>query len=148
MALARRFGQPVAEQPLVQVLEDQPFGAAGRGRVDGDVPGAQSVRADALLEHIAKGIGARIVEIERKPLGRYAATLQMDGYYKPIDISICPAIAAAGQGGEDARIADLASKISARYPTTLRAMFCDDEPTGQMLIEAVSGRAAIAAKEG
>ncbi len=43
-----------------------------------------------LMKHIAEGLGARIVEIERKPLGRYAATIQMDGYYKAIDISVCP----------------------------------------------------------
>lgn len=46
----------------------------------------------ALLSHIADGIGARISSIERKPLGRYAATLQMEGYYKAIDISVCPQI--------------------------------------------------------
>lgn len=44
----------------------------------------------ALLEHIAYGLGARIIEVERKPLGRYAATLQMNGWYKNIDISVCP----------------------------------------------------------
>lgn len=42
------------------------------------------------LEHLAQGLGARIVEVERKPLGRYAATLQMDGWFKPIDLSIMP----------------------------------------------------------
>jgi hypothetical protein len=44
----------------------------------------------ALFEHIAKGLGARVVDMERKPLGRYAATLQMDGWYKNIDLSVCP----------------------------------------------------------
>lgn len=43
-----------------------------------------------LFQHIAKGLEAKIVSVERKPLGRYAATIQMDGFYKGIDISVCP----------------------------------------------------------
>jgi hypothetical protein len=43
-----------------------------------------------LMQHIAKGLGAKILSTERKPLGRYAATIQMDGWYKAIDISVCP----------------------------------------------------------
>lgn len=44
----------------------------------------------ALMVHIAKGMNAKIISIERKPLGRCSATIQIDGYYKSIDISICP----------------------------------------------------------
>lgn len=49
----------------------------------------------ALLQHIAAGLTtengpARIISTERKPLGRYAATIQMDGWYKQLDISVCP----------------------------------------------------------
>lgn len=44
----------------------------------------------ALMEHIAAGIGAGIIDVERKPLGRYAATLQMEGWFKDIDLSVCP----------------------------------------------------------
>ena len=44
----------------------------------------------ALMEHIAAGLGGKIEEISRKPMGRYAATIQMDGYYKQIDLSVCP----------------------------------------------------------
>lgn len=43
-----------------------------------------------LLQHIAQGMNARVVDIERKPLGRYAATIQIDGWFKLIDISVCP----------------------------------------------------------
>lgn len=50
----------------------------------------KAVGNQALIEHIAKGLGARVTSLERKPLGRYAATIQMAGWYKPIDISICP----------------------------------------------------------
>lgn len=45
-----------------------------------------------LLQHMAKSLGAKILSMERKPLGRYAATIQIDGYYKAIDISVCPKI--------------------------------------------------------
>ena len=45
-----------------------------------------------LMEHIAKGLNAIVIQIERKPLGRYAATIQMNGYFKPIDISVCPIV--------------------------------------------------------
>lgn len=50
-----------------------------------------------LMQHIANGLvvnghAARIVETERKPLGRYAATIQMNGWYKQIDLSVCPAL--------------------------------------------------------
>lgn len=45
----------------------------------------------ALIEHLAKGLDARIVDIERKPLGRYAATLkQRIGWIKSIDLSVTP----------------------------------------------------------
>lgn len=44
----------------------------------------------ALMEHLAAGMNAHIISIERKPLGRYAATLQVDGWFKPIDLSVCP----------------------------------------------------------
>lgn len=43
-----------------------------------------------LMERIANGINAVILETERKPLGRYAATIQIDGWYKPLDLSVCP----------------------------------------------------------
>lgn len=54
----------------------------------------------ALMEHIAKGLTtdngpAHIISTERKPLGRYAATIQMDGWYKQLDISVCAAAPAA-----------------------------------------------------
>lgn len=41
-----------------------------------------------LIRHIAEGMDARILEIERKPLGRYATSIQIDGYFKVIDLSV------------------------------------------------------------
>lgn len=39
------------------------------------------------------GLPARVVEIEVKPLGRHACTIQMNGWYKQIDLSMAPFIA-------------------------------------------------------
>jgi len=46
----------------------------------------------ALMEHIAKGMNGKVLAIEKKPLGRYACTIQIDGWYKDIDLSVCPRI--------------------------------------------------------
>lgn len=45
-----------------------------------------------VMEYIAGGLGANLVEVEWKPLGRRACTIQMDGYFKPIDLSVMPFI--------------------------------------------------------
>jgi len=45
-----------------------------------------------LMVHIAIGLGATISGLERKPNGRYATTIQMNGWFKPIDLSVCPAM--------------------------------------------------------
>lgn len=52
----------------------------------------EAISAAELINHITVGLGGRIVEIEQKPLGRYAATIQMDGWFKNIDLSVCPGI--------------------------------------------------------
>jgi hypothetical protein len=39
------------------------------------------------------GLPARVVEIEAKPLGRHACTIQMNGWYKAIDLSMAAFIA-------------------------------------------------------
>ena len=44
-----------------------------------------------LIDHLCAGLPAvRIGGPERKSHGRIAVTLQMDGYFKPIDLSIMP----------------------------------------------------------
>lgn len=43
-----------------------------------------------LIQHVANGLGAKIIDSERKPHGRCGVCLQMNGYYKLIDLSICP----------------------------------------------------------
>jgi len=46
-----------------------------------------------LIVHIADGLNGRIIgEIEKKPNGRLACNIQMDGWYKIIDLSVCPVL--------------------------------------------------------
>jgi hypothetical protein len=48
------------------------------------------------LEKLSEAIGAKIVDIERKPHGRYGANLQMiKGWCKLIDISVMPRLPSA-----------------------------------------------------
>ena len=48
---------------------------------------------EMLIKSICDGIEARqIGEVEQKPHGRIAVTLQINGWFKPIDLSIMPAI--------------------------------------------------------
>jgi hypothetical protein len=56
----------------------------------------EAVSGEALVEHLCKGLKATIVGgPEYKPLGRVAYSLQMDGWFKYIDLSIM------GRGGVD-----------------------------------------------
>jgi hypothetical protein len=44
-----------------------------------------------LMVHIADGIGGKLIgEIENKAHGRMGCNIQMDGWYKIIDLSVCP----------------------------------------------------------
>lgn len=49
-----------------------------------------AVCSSKLVEHLATTLKAIVVETEYKPHGRVAVTLQVNGYYKPIDLSITP----------------------------------------------------------
>ena len=51
-----------------------------------------------VMQHIADGLGARILDAEWKALGRRACTIQMDGWFKPIDLSVCPMVATEWEG--------------------------------------------------
>ena len=50
----------------------------------------EAVSAAELFAHVAAGMNARVLDTELKPLGRIAASVQIDGYYKTIDLSVCP----------------------------------------------------------
>jgi len=45
-----------------------------------------------LMVYLAEELNGRILEIEKKPVGRYACTIQIDGYFKPIDLSVAPMV--------------------------------------------------------
>lgn len=55
----------------------------------------EAVGAPGLVNAMCTALNARRVDgPEHKPHGRVAVTLQIDGWYKPIDLSILPIIAA------------------------------------------------------
>lgn len=58
------------------------------------VPWIESaVSSNDLIVHIATGLCANVAgAVEQKPLGRVAVSLQMRGWYKPIDLSISPIV--------------------------------------------------------
>lgn len=49
-----------------------------------------------VMDHIAKGMNGRVVEASWKPLGRRACTILIDGWYKDIDLSVCPILIQKG----------------------------------------------------
>lgn len=51
-----------------------------------------AVSVEELLAHLAAGLPGTVQEVENKPLGRVAATIKQNGWYRPIDLSICPRI--------------------------------------------------------
>lgn len=50
----------------------------------------EAVSAEQLLVHIAGGLDARLLDIEDRPHGRIAASIQMNGWFRLIDISVFP----------------------------------------------------------
>lgn len=51
-----------------------------------------AVSAEELISYIAHGLGGHVVDSSVKPLGRIAANIQLDGWFKLIDISVCPIV--------------------------------------------------------
>lgn len=45
-----------------------------------------------VMEHIAKAINGRMIDAEYKPFGRRATTIQVHGWYKDVDLSVCPMV--------------------------------------------------------
>lgn len=43
-----------------------------------------------VMDHIAKGVNGRVLVAEQKPMGRRACTIQVNGWFKLIDLSVCP----------------------------------------------------------
>lgn len=54
----------------------------------------EAVPADALAEHIAQGMNGSVIDASDKPLGRWSCNIQIDGWFKLIDLSVAPRLAA------------------------------------------------------
>jgi hypothetical protein len=55
-----------------------------------------AVSPDELIGHLCSGLNAIEVGRSQKPLGRIAVSLQIDGWFRTIDLSICPAVLDSG----------------------------------------------------
>lgn len=62
----------------------------------------EAVSAEELAQHIATALGATVLDPGMKPLGRWACNIQMDGWYKLIDLSVAPRLPAPPSPEEDA----------------------------------------------
>lgn len=49
---------------------------------------ADAVSAPVFVRQLAERLGAHVLETEDKPMGRFAACIQLDGYFKLIDLSV------------------------------------------------------------
>lgn len=51
---------------------------------------ADAVSPQAMADHIAKGINGHVLATEQKPAGRWSCNIQIDGWFKLIDLSVSP----------------------------------------------------------
>lgn len=49
-----------------------------------------AVSASELAAHIASGLNGSVLAPEEKPLGRWSCNIQIDGWFKLIDLSVAP----------------------------------------------------------
>jgi len=49
-----------------------------------------AVSAEKLIQHLCEKLDAVLIDTERKPHGRFAVSISMNGWFKPIDLSITP----------------------------------------------------------
>lgn len=49
-----------------------------------------AVDRQTLIDHICRNLPGTFIDDEQKPHGRVAVTISMKGWYRPIDLSICP----------------------------------------------------------
>lgn len=50
----------------------------------------EAIPAKALAEHIATGMNGSVIAASDKPLGRWSCNIQIDGWFKLIDLSVAP----------------------------------------------------------
>lgn len=73
-----------------------------------------AVAPSSLMQHIAEGMNGRVLAPEDKPLGRKSCNIQIDGWFKLIDLSVCPAVPLlVNVGIDEATGADIRADLSA-----------------------------------
>lgn len=109
-----------------------------------------AVSAEALAEHIASGLNGSVISKSAKPLGRWSCNIQIDGWFKLIDLSVSPAVhdtlsaaIAAGEQGSQRFLDEMSSRlVAAREGPRVAA------PVHQPFREAMSSPPPHPAKEG
>lgn len=94
------YEPPLPDINLIRTLAREvgyAIGVHGSEKRDYDLIAApwtdNAVGNAALVDHLCRGLNACVRgEIEQKPLGRIAVILQIDGFYRTIDLSICPRV--------------------------------------------------------
>ena len=98
----------------------------------------EAVSAEELADHIARGINGRVLYPSPKPLGRWACNIQIDGWFKLIDLSVSP-------GGVHST--DTPTKAMLAAIERHRTLIAAPEQSLQRLLDEMSSRALQAQQE-
>lgn len=98
------WGEPVIPdvEPIRRLAREVGYAIGVHGSQERDLdliaaPWAENaVSAQELADHIAQGINGRVLAPEHKPLGRWSCNIQIDGWFKLIDLSVAPRGVAQG----------------------------------------------------
>lgn len=109
----------------------------------------EAVSAEELADHIARGINGRVLSPSPKPLGRWACNIQIDGWFKLIDLSVSPGGVASTDTPTKAMLAAIEQHraLNPFNPASLSAAIADAERGSQRFLDEMSVRALQAQQE-
>ena len=99
----------------------------------------EAVSAEELADHIARGINGRVLYPSPKPLGRWACNIQIDGWFKLIDLSVSP----GGVHSTDTPTKAMLAAIEQHRALTSADDIDSIDPTGACIACAGSGLIAL-----
>ena len=85
-------------EPIRRLAREVGYAVGVHGTLERDLdliaaPWAEgAVSAQDLADHIAKGVNGRVLSVSVKPLGRWACNIAINGWFKLIDLSVCPRV--------------------------------------------------------
>jgi len=111
---------------------------------------ADAVSPQALADHIAKGINGHILAPTNKPAGRWSCNIQVDGWFKLIDLSVSPPNPQARIEALEAEVR-LLEEVCTFYANDEDQFLGDGEPYGtiptEVGLKARSARSRFVARE-